>query len=313
MANKNIAIISGPFLSAHLLLVRVIPALLKMGLNVHCFMVPMPQRKKPASPSIKRFRFYEYDLLANHIYPYLNTKTSVIGKLKTLDHILSLEGVKRYAASNVNGDEIENTLRRIPLIGTLSLHNPQVLNNKTIFFLKEKGFLWNLHRGLLPDYRGLYVPFWAKVNGQQFHGITLHDLVQKIDEGDIIDSRRVTLHPQNSILECLIDLVAPGTEIVLEAVKKYLLTGRSSMTPQNRDQGFYFSIPNEEEIILAQKKGIKLLGSPVENLALYQKIFGDSEDLKEVIISSIVDFERSRTSFAKSKEAWNNVAKKVSL
>jgi methionyl-tRNA formyltransferase len=49
---------------------------------------------------------------------------------------------------------------------------------------------YNFHPGILPQYRGAGAFSWAIINGEDYTGITLHELDVDIDTGPIIDSAR---------------------------------------------------------------------------------------------------------------------------
>ncbi len=59
---------------------------------------------------------------------------------------------------------------------------------KKIIDLATVGF--NLHPGLLPQYRGAHVLKWVLVNGEKETGLSLHILTDKFDEGAIICSAK---------------------------------------------------------------------------------------------------------------------------
>ncbi len=48
------------------------------------------------------------------------------------------------------------------------------------------GIGFNLHPGLLPQYRGAHVLNWVLVNGEKESGLSLHILTDKFDEGPVI-------------------------------------------------------------------------------------------------------------------------------
>jgi methionyl-tRNA formyltransferase len=51
----------------------------------------------------------------------------------------------------------------------------------------------NIHGALLPQYRGCNPTEWAIINGENITGVTLHEMTSGIDEGPIIDQKRVPL------------------------------------------------------------------------------------------------------------------------
>ena len=48
--------------------------------------------------------------------------------------------------------------------------------------LFESG-IWNIHPGMLPDYRGRHPISWAMIEGRREIGVTIHEIDEKIDRG----------------------------------------------------------------------------------------------------------------------------------
>ncbi len=55
------------------------------------------------------------------------------------------------------------------------------------------GLGFNLHPGLLPQYRGAHVLNWVLVNGEAESGLSLHLLTEKFDEGDVVCSAKTNI------------------------------------------------------------------------------------------------------------------------
>lgn len=51
--------------------------------------------------------------------------------------------------------------------------------------LKEKHYI-NIHGSLLPKYRGFHSIFWAIMNGEDQLGYTIHEVNERVDDGDIL-------------------------------------------------------------------------------------------------------------------------------
>ena len=62
---------------------------------------------------------------------------------------------------------------------------------KKVIDITELGF--NLHPGLLPQYRGAHVLNWVLVNGEKETGLSLHLLTDKFDEGDVVCSAKTDI------------------------------------------------------------------------------------------------------------------------
>jgi methionyl-tRNA formyltransferase len=54
----------------------------------------------------------------------------------------------------------------------------------------------NLHNGPLPRYRGVSPINWALKNGEQQHGVTIHEITPGIDDGPIISQVTFSTYPE---------------------------------------------------------------------------------------------------------------------
>ncbi len=87
--------------------------------------------------------------------------------------------------------QLENAIKQyqinLGLIMTFSYKIPA-----SVYSLPEKGF-YNVHPGLLPEYRGADPIFQQIRNQEKFAGITIHQLDEGIDTGHIVMKERIPL------------------------------------------------------------------------------------------------------------------------
>ena len=86
----------------------------------------------------------------------------------------------------------------------------------------------NLHVSQLPKYRGS-APFqWAVLNGDAETGVTIMQLDEGLDTGDILMARPVAIDPEETSGELFDKVSAIGAATLVEAVDKL---GRGELTP----------------------------------------------------------------------------------
>ncbi|MBI2279611.1 MAG: methionyl-tRNA formyltransferase [Bacteroidetes bacterium] len=94
---------------------------------------------------------------------------------------------------------------------------------------------FNLHASLLPQYRGAAPINWAIINGEKETGVTTFFLQHKIDTGDIIEQKKVTIGENETAGELHDKLRYIGGELVLKTVQA--IENRSIKTqPQKENQ-----------------------------------------------------------------------------
>lgn len=96
---------------------------------------------------------------------------------------------------------------------------------------------WVFHDSLLPAYRGFSPTVWAIVNGEDHTGVTLLGMAEGIDEGGIVDQRRVAIGIE--------DTIASVMERVTDAYIDLLRTNFAKLvdgvttTPQDETRATY--------------------------------------------------------------------------
>lgn len=89
------------------------------------------------------------------------------------------------------------------------------------------------HDSLLPKYRGFSPTVWAMINGEDSTGVTLFEIGDELDAGDIVDQERVAIGP-NETITTVIDRVTDSYLALLERNLTGLLTGTAPRVPQNQ-------------------------------------------------------------------------------
>ena len=125
----------------------------------------------------------------------------------------------------------EQTLQTVrdfaPALG-LALAAP--ILKRALFGIPELGTL-NLHKGRVPDYRGMPPAFWEMWNGEATAGCTVHWVDDKLDTGDIVASRALAIEPYATVRGLRLRLDELGIDLTCEAVAE-ALDGRAQAQPQ---------------------------------------------------------------------------------
>lgn len=92
---------------------------------------------------------------------------------------------------------------------------------------------FNLHASLLPEYRGAAPIHWAIINGEKKTGVTTFFIDEKIDTGNIILQKEITIHKDEIVGELHDRLMNLGANLVAETVEKIK---NNSVTTQKQKQ-----------------------------------------------------------------------------
>ncbi len=92
----------------------------------------------------------------------------------------------------------------------------RILLPESIYGIPRLGTL-AVHDSLLPNYRGFAPLNWAVLNGEKQTGVTLFYLDERMDGGDIVGQRAVSIPPTATAAEVYENICTQTVGLVLEA------------------------------------------------------------------------------------------------
>jgi len=94
----------------------------------------------------------------------------------------------------------------------------QIIPSSIIYLPKYNSI--NVHFSLLPKYRGASPVRWAILRGERKTGITIFELNEKMDEGDILTQEEFEILPDEGAVELEARLALKGAELLTETIAK---------------------------------------------------------------------------------------------
>ncbi len=94
----------------------------------------------------------------------------------------------------------------------------QIIPGPIIYLPKFKSV--NVHFSLLPKYRGAAPVEWAILNGEEKTGVTIFELNEKMDEGDILTAEKVDILPAETAPELEARLARLGAELLVRTLNQ---------------------------------------------------------------------------------------------
>ncbi|NIO49164.1 MAG: methionyl-tRNA formyltransferase [Candidatus Aminicenantes bacterium] len=76
----------------------------------------------------------------------------------------------------------------------------------------------NVHFSLLPKFRGASPVQWALLNGEEKTGITIFELNEKMDEGDILMQEEMNIFPDENAAELEDRLAQKGADLLIKTI-----------------------------------------------------------------------------------------------
>ncbi len=94
---------------------------------------------------------------------------------------------------------------------------------------------FNIHGSLLPKYRGAAPIQWAIINGEKVSGVTSFLLKEKVDTGEILQTKQVEITDGMTAGELYYALMPLAAELAVETCDA-LLNGAATPIPQNDEE-----------------------------------------------------------------------------
>ncbi len=136
---------------------------------------------------------------------------------------------------DVNSDEFIKKLDRIKpdLIVIVSYH--PIIRKAILSGYK----VINAHGAPLPSYRGRAPINWAIINGEKETGVTVHEVNEDIDTGDIILQERIPISEDDAAIDVLKRSLECYPRLVSRAIG-LIESGKAEKVPQDPFAGSYF-------------------------------------------------------------------------
>ncbi len=119
----------------------------------------------------------------------------------------------------------------------------QILS-KEILDIPPKGCV-NVHASLLPEYRGAAPIQWAIADGKEFTGVTIQQMNEGVDTGDIISAVTVPIEDDETGGSLFDKLAKAGAELIVETLDK-IEKGEATYTPQDETRATHAKMLKKE-------------------------------------------------------------------
>jgi methionyl-tRNA formyltransferase len=154
-------------------------------------------------------------------------------------------GVPCEAARDVNAAEFLSTLKELAPDVIVSVSCPQIFKPELIAIPKKACL--NVHGALLPNYRGMMPSFWMLANGETEAGVSVHEIVEQIDAGDLYGQARFAILPDDS-LDSFLKRSKEVAADLLTDVLEHLEAGTLRQEKLDLSAGSYYSWPDRDAV-----------------------------------------------------------------
>lgn len=268
-----------------------------MGLSPIIVNTGEPEKKEQPCKELKDIGFYETALLKNVIFPFMDDLPDRSIKqthFKSLKQISKAYKIEYFETGDFNQPYFAEFLRkRSDIIGGISFRILTIFRKDLLSLFEDKGwFLWNLHTGILPEYRGVHIPFRAMNNKEEYYGWTLHEIDQGIDTGNIIALTKKPIDYTETVFDLYTHHVSEGIKIITKSLERFLLNGKVPSIPQDILKQKYYSFPTQDNFKEYEDKNIRFLPDVKFIIDFYLECFAPSKcvwrnDLRKILVKFI--------------------------
>lgn len=143
-----------------------------------------------------------------------------------------------YQPTTLKDDEVRRTIEELQPDIMIVIAYGKILPS-WMLTLPPYGCI-NLHASILPKYRGAAPIQWAILEGEQETGVTVMQMDEGMDTGDILATIRTEILPEETAGELFDRLSLLGADHIISLLED-LTEGRLEAIPQNTEQATYTS------------------------------------------------------------------------
>ena len=187
-----------------------------------------------------------YDVLAVVTQPDRAVGRKKEIKMTPVKEVALAHNLPVYQPEKMSGSDEMAELMTLGADGIVTAAFGQFLPTK---LLDSVDFAVNVHASLLPKYRGGAPIHYAIINGDKEAGVTIMEMVKKMDAGDMIAKASTPITDEDNVGKMFEKLAVIGRDLLLKTLPDYI-AGNIKPEPQDESKAtFSPNITPEEERI----------------------------------------------------------------
>ena len=166
------------------------------------------------------------------------------GPFYSIRSVANAFNIPFYEVEKISSPEFHGLIDRYPPDLLVAQSCPQILGKKILDRFPLGAI--NVHGAPLPRYRGMMPSFWVLRNGETRTASTVHDLAAKLDNGDILAQREVSITKDDTWDSLVTKTKTAGAEALIEAINQ-IKAGTVKRKPNPEEDATYFSFPTYKD------------------------------------------------------------------
>jgi methionyl-tRNA formyltransferase len=175
---------------------------------------------------------------------------------QSIESLAASAGVPIVTTRSVNQPEFIEQVRTIAPDLIVSVAAPEIFKRE-LLSIPRLGCI-NIHSGRLPAYRGMMPTFWQMLRGEPAVTITVHQMAEKLDAGDVLATQLFAIRKNDSLDRVIRGTKCEGARLLI-GVLRDLRADRAQPTPLDMGQASYFSFPKSDDVRAFRNRGHRML------------------------------------------------------
>jgi methionyl-tRNA formyltransferase len=178
------------------------------------------------------------------------------GKYASLSQLCQTYRIACARIGNPNGQKFVDEVRRRSPDVLVSVACPFILK-QPLLSIASRGSI-NIHHAPLPRYRGMMPTFWQMYHGERTTGLTIHSMVEKLDQGEALLQEEQPIQPGESLDHLIRRSKRHGAHCMAKVLRQI---ADNSIEPSVLDHArdSYFTFPTAAEIHEFRRRGLKAI------------------------------------------------------
>jgi len=164
-------------------------------------------------------------------------------------------GVEQFVSADINDQQSVAKLRSWNPDLIISTNFSHYIG-KTVRESVGRYACWNLHKSLLPQYRGMAPSFHALLSGATEVGVTLHVVAKAFDAGDLVAQAEVPVTETDTVYSLNWKTSVSGGKLLCSFLENYDPQSTKA-TPQPVGDWRNYTYPTSGEVKAFLKKGLR--------------------------------------------------------
>ena len=133
-------------------------------------------------------------------------------KVATVWNVATGMNLAIWPAELVKEAAFAREIERLRVDLLLNVHSLYIIDEELLGACRIGAFI--MHPGPLPEYAGLNVPSWAIYSGETEHGVTVREIIPRLDAGPIVNESRFPIESSDTGLSLMLKCVREGLPLI---------------------------------------------------------------------------------------------------